>query len=320
VAVNLALGADGGPQGGRDDEPDRQVQLEGDVDHRRLGACIAEIIATRRTIDAVFNADPVEVLRLDDVAVRRSGRTILGPIDWTVRAGERWVVFGPNGSGKTTLLQVVSTYLWPSRGAVAVLGERIGAVDARTLRETIGYAGSGLERAISDDVAALDVVMTARHAALAPWWHRYTDEDRARAQRLLDRMGVGGFADRPFGLLSTGERRRVQIARALMPDPRLLLLDEPAAGLDLGAREAFVEDLEALTRDPALAAIVLVSHHVEEIPAGFGHALVLAEGRAVASGPIGRALASGPLSAAFGLPLVVERSNGRFAARAAGTR
>jgi iron complex transport system ATP-binding protein len=261
--------------------------------------------------------EPAEVLRLEGVAVRRSGRTILGPLDWTVRAGERWVVFGPNGSGKTTLLQVASTYLWPSAGSVSVLGERIGSVDARTLRETIGYAGSALERAIPDDVAALDVVMTARHAALAPWWHRYTDADRARALELLVRLGVGAFANRSFGLLSTGERRRVQIARALMPDPRLLLLDEPGAGLDLGAREALLADLAALSKDPRLAAIVLVSHHVEEIPPGFGHALVLGDGRAVASGPIAVALASEPLSAAFGLPLVVERSDGRFSARGA---
>lgn len=262
--------------------------------------------------------EPAEVLRLDGVAVRRSGRTILGPLDWTVREGERWVVFGPNGSGKTTLLQIASTYLWPSAGSVSVLGERIGAVDARTLRETIGYAGSGLERSISDDVLALDVVMTARHAALAPWWHRYSEEDRIRAGQLLDRMGVGEFADRPFGLLSTGERRRVQIARALMPDPRLLLLDEPGAGLDLGAREALVEDLAAMTRDRSLAAIVLVSHHVEEIPGGFGHALVLGRGRAVASGSIDSALASGPLSVAFGIPLVVDRTDGRFVARGTG--
>jgi len=258
---------------------------------------------------------PAEVLRLDGVTVRRSGRTILGPLDWTVRAGERWIVFGPNGSGKTTLLQVVSTYLWPSTGGVRVLGEAIGAVDARGLRESIGYAGSGLERAIADDIDALDVVMTARHAALAPWWHRYTDADRERAANLLERMGVGDFATRAFGTLSTGERRRVQIARALMPDPRLLLLDEPGAGLDLGARESLVEDLATLARDLALAAIVLVSHHVEEIPAGFGHALVLGAGRAVAAGPIASALASGPLSTAFGRPLMVEHVNGRIAAR-----
>jgi len=264
-----------------------------------------------------LEADTREVLSLANVTVRRAGRTILGPIDWTVGAGERWVVFGPNGSGKTTLLQVASTYLWPSTGTVSVLGQAIGSVDARALRESIGYAGSGLERAIADDVSALDVVMTARHAALAPWWHRYSDADRGRARELLARMGVGDIAERPFGVLSTGERRRVQIARALMPDPRLLLLDEPSAGLDLGARETLVEDLAVLAGDPGLAAIVLVSHHVEEIPAGFGHALVLGAGRAVASGPIEDALASGPLSEAFGRPLVVDHAagNGRFTAR-----
>lgn len=233
-------------------------------------------------------------------------------------AGERWVVFGPNGSGKTTLLQVASTYLWPSAGSVAVLGEAIGSVDSRTLREAIGYAGSGLEKTIRDEVSALDVVMTARHAALAPWWHHYTDEDRDRALDLLARMGVGELADRAFGVLSTGERRRVQIARALMPEPSLLLLDEPSAGLDLGARETLVEDLAALAGDGTLVAIVLVSHHVEEIPAGFGHALVLRAGRAVASGPIEGALSSGPLSEAFGRPLVVERARGRITAHGGG--
>ena len=257
------------------------------------------------------------VLALAGVTVRRAGRAILGPLDWTVSAGERWVVFGPNGSGKTTLLHVASTYLWPSAGTVTVLGQAIGSVDARTLRETIGYAGSGLEKAIADDVSALDVVMTARHAALAPWWHRYTDADRARARELLGRLGVADVAERPFGVLSTGERRRVQIARALMPDPRLLLLDEPSAGLDLGARETLVEDLATLAADAELAAIVLVSHHVEEIPAGFGHGLVLASGRAIAGGAIDEALASGPLSEAFGRPLTVEREpgSGRFTAR-----
>ncbi len=259
-----------------------------------------------------------DVLTLDGVAVRRSGREILGPIDWSVREGERWVVFGPNGSGKTTLLQVASTYLWPSSGTVTILGERIGAVDARQLRERIGYAGSGLERVLSDDVTALDLVMTARHAALGPWWHRYTRGDRERASGLLARLGVGQLADRAFGTLSTGERRRVQIARALMPDPRLLLLDEPGAGLDLGARESLIEDLATLAGDPSLRAIVLVSHHVEEIPAGFEHALVLGSGCAVAAGPIATALASGPLTTAFGRPLVVERANGRFTARGPG--
>jgi iron complex transport system ATP-binding protein len=263
------------------------------------------------------DARPVDappVVELAGVDVRRAGRTILGPIDWTVRRGERWVILGPNGSGKTTLVQVASTWLWPSSGSVRVLGAEIGAVDARELRRRIGYASSSLERQIDDGLTALDVVRTARHAALGPWWHRYSAADRDRALGLLDRLGVVAFAERPFGLLSTGERRRVQIARALMPEPEVLILDEPSASLDLGAREALIRDLDALAADRALAAIALVNHHVEEIPRSFDHALVLAEGRAVSNGPIDRALTGAALSAAFRLPIEVERRDGRYRA------
>jgi iron complex transport system ATP-binding protein len=259
------------------------------------------------------------VIELRGVEVRRSGRSILGPIDWTVRRGERWVVLGPNGSGKTTLAQVASTYLWPSAGAVHVLGAEIGTVDSRELRRRIGYASSALERQIDDGLTALDVVRTARHAALGPWWHRYTDADRKRALGLLVRLGVEAFAERPFGLLSTGERRRVQIARALMPEPDVLILDEPSASLDLGAREALLRDLDALSADANLAAIVLVNHHVEEIPPAFDHALILADGSAVASGPIDGALTSAALREAFRLPIAVERRDGRFRAWLDGT-
>jgi len=254
------------------------------------------------------------ILRLSGVSVRRGGRTILGAIDWSVRAGERWIVFGPNGSGKTTLVHVASTYLWPSSGSVEVLGETIGRVDARELRRRVGYAGAGLESAIDSGLSALDVVMTARHAALGPWWHDYTEADRARAAELLSTIGVGDLVDRPFGLLSTGERRRVQIARALMPDPDLLILDEPASSLDLGAREALVRDLGRLAAAPTPEAIVLVTHHVEEVPRGFDHALVLADGRAVAAGAIDDALTGATLTKAFGLPISLERSDGRFRA------
>ncbi len=254
------------------------------------------------------------VLRLRDVAVRRGGRTILGPLDWDIRAGERWVVIGPNGSGKTTLAHVASTYLWPSAGRVDVLGETIGRVDARELRRRIGYAGSALERDVDPALAALDVVVTARHAALAPWWHSYTDADRSRAASLLDGMGVGGLADRAFGVLSTGERRRVLIARALMPDPDLLILDEPAASLDLGARELLVRDLATLAARASPAAMALVTHHVEEIPAGFSRALVLSAGVVVAAGPIREALTSQHLSTAFGLPIDIDDVDGRLRA------
>ena len=258
------------------------------------------------------------VLDLRDVLVRRGRATLLGPLDWTVRAGERWVIVGPNGSGKTTLLQVASTYLWPSQGAVGVLGEQLGAVDARELRRRIGYASPALAAALPAGLTALEVVTTARHAALGPWWHEYQAADLERAAALLERLGCGPLAARTFGTLSSGERQRVQIARALMPAPDLLLLDEPAAGLDLGAREALIERLDELAADPSLAAIVLVTHHVEEIPAAFTHALVLGAGRAVASGPIEAALSAAALGRAFGLPLVLERRDGRLAARRSG--
>ena len=254
------------------------------------------------------------ILRLSGVSVRRAGRTILGPIDWAVGDGERWVVLGPNGSGKTTLVHVASTYLWPTTGGVEVLGETIGRVDARELRRRVGYAGAGLEAAIDPNLSALDVVMTARHAALGPWWHHYTDADRERAAALLDDIGARGLDDHAFGTLSTGERRRVQIARALMPDPELLILDEPGASLDLGARETLVRDLGRLAARATPRGLVLVTHHVEEIPPGFDHALILSDGRAVASGPIDASLTSKALSDAFGLKIEVERRDGRIRA------
>jgi iron complex transport system ATP-binding protein len=259
-------------------------------------------------------ADPVVQLR--DVVVRRGGSTILGPIDWSVGPGERWVVIGPNGSGKTTLLQVASTVLWPSVGAVSVLGGRIGSVDARELRRRVGYASPALAAAMEPRLTPVDLVVSAREAALAPWWHTFGEADLARARELLDRLGVGGLAERTFGTLSTGERQRVQIARALMPDPDLLLLDEPAAGLDLGAREDLVATLEALARESRPAAVVLVTHHVEEIPGGFGHALLLRAGRTVAGGPVAAALTAEMLSAAFDQPLRLEVGrDGRFHSR-----
>ena len=257
------------------------------------------------------------LIELADVSVIRAGKPILGHLDWAVRTGERWVVLGPNGSGKTTLLSIVSTYLWPSRGRVTILGREMGSVDARELRREIGYASPALAAAFDPELRAIDVVVTARHAALAPWWHEFTDWDRDRALVLLDRMGCAALAGRTFGTLSSGERQRVQIARTLMTDPVLLLLDEPAAGLDLGAREALTSRLSDLADAPEPGAIVLVTHHVEEIPAGFDHALVLAGGRAVAAGPIDDVLTSAVLSEAYELPLRVEASGGRYRAMSA---
>ena len=258
------------------------------------------------------------VLQLGGVGVRRSGRWILSAIDWTVQAGERWVVVGPNGAGKTTLLAIAATYLWPTSGTVEVLGERIGRVDARELRRRVGYVSAALASKIDDDLTALQVVVSARDAALAPWWSRFEEDDRARARDCLARMGCGELAERSFGSLSSGERQRVQVARTIMTSPELLLLDEPAAGLDLGAREALVERLAALAAEPSPAAIVLVTHHLEEIPPGFGHAMLLADGRSVAAGPADSALTAATLSAAYGLALRLDADDGRYHARRAG--
>jgi len=258
-------------------------------------------------------ADPVVAVR--DLVVRRGGRTILGPLDWTVRAGERWVVLGPNGSGKTTLLSVVGLELWPTAGNVDVLGARYGRVDSREHRKRIGTAGSAVEASLRGDLTPVTLVMTARHAATEPWWHVYGEDDRTRARGLLERLGVGRVADHPFGTLSAGERRRTSIARALMPDPDLLLLDEPAASLDLGARETLIADLAVLAGESRPAAIVLVSHHVEEIPRGFSHALILTDGRVVAAGRVDEVLRDDVFSEAFGLPIVIERRDGRAWAR-----
>jgi iron complex transport system ATP-binding protein len=198
-----------------------------------------------------------------------------------------------------------------------VLGARYGRVDSREVRKRIGVAGSAVEGSFRTDLTPVTLVMTARHAATEPWWHVYDDADRTRARSLLDGFGLGGVADHPFGTLSAGERRRASIARALMPDPDLLLLDEPAASLDLGARETLIVDLAGLACRERPAAIVLVSHHVEEIPPGFSHALVLADGRAVAAGPLDEVVRDEVLTRAFGVPIAVERRDGRAWARMA---
>ncbi len=257
-----------------------------------------------------------EVLALEGVGVRIEGRTVLADLDWTVRGGERWALLGPNGSGKTTLVRIASLYLHPTVGEVRVLGRTVGRLDARALRPRIGLASAALDRMVRRDVTARDAVMTARHAALEAWWHHYDDADRARAEALLDRFGVGDRADQAVGTLSSGERQRVLLARTLMTDPELLLLDEPAAGLDLGGREDLVTRLGDLATDPATPPLVLVTHHVDELPPGLTHALVLGPHGPVARGPIGEVLTDDVLSRAFGLPLEVRHHAGRWTARA----
>lgn len=255
------------------------------------------------------------IVDVHDLLVRRAGRPILGPLDLTIRRGERWAVIGANGSGKTTLLSVLGLTLWPTRGTVEVLGSRFGGVDARDLRQQIGLASSAIEGMLRDDLTPVDLVMTARYAATEPWWHEFTEADRARARVLLENLGIVQVADHPFGTLSAGERRRTSIARALMPDPDLLLLDEPAASLDLGARETLLRDLARLAGSARPAAIVLVTHHVEEIPTGFSHCLVLRVGQAVAAGPIAAVLTDDVMSHGFDMPIGVTHRNGRAWAR-----
>jgi iron complex transport system ATP-binding protein len=251
------------------------------------------------------------IVGVEGLVVRRSDRDILGPLDLAIRDGERWVVIGPNGSGKTTLLAVLGLTLWPTGGVVRVLGDQFGKVDSRELRRRIGLASSAIEGQLRPDLTSVDLVMTARHAATEPWWHVFTDADRQRARALLDELGLAGVADHPFGTLSAGERRRTSIARALMPDPDVLLLDEPAASLDLGAREALLRDLTVLAARERPAALVLVTHHVEEIPPGFTHAIALRAGQIVGSGAIDDVITGKVLTATFQQPIAVDRRNGR---------
>lgn len=255
------------------------------------------------------------VIGLRGVSVVRSGQHLLDSIDWQVRTGERWVVLGPNGSGKTTLISVASTYLWPSTGSVEILGETVGSVDVRELRQRIGIVSASIEARIPTSLRARDVVLAGYNGSIAPWWDRHGKAERQKAARLLDQVDCAAVADRRFELLSSGERQRVQIARALMLDPRMLLLDEPAAGLDLAARERLAELIARLNADTLLAATVVVTHHVEEIAPGTSHALVMRAGRIVGIGPIETTLTSETLSRAFDFPLEVSRLDGRFTAR-----
>jgi iron complex transport system ATP-binding protein len=260
-----------------------------------------------------------DVLSLRGVSVLRDGATLLDAVDWEVEEGDRWVVLGPNGAGKTTLLQVAAANLFPSRGEATILGDRLGAVDVFELRPRIGLSSAALADRLPGRETVRDVVLTASYAVVGRWRERYESLDADRADELLTALGVAHLAHRRFGTLSEGERKRVQIARALMTDPELMLLDEPAAGLDLGGREDLVARLGAIANDLDAPALVLVTHHVEEIPPGFTHVLLLRAGRVVASGPLERTLTTEALTATFGLSLDLVRSGPRWAARATGT-
>ena len=259
---------------------------------------------------------PAAAIALHDVRVRRDGVPVLGGIDWRVEDGDRWVVLGPNGSGKTTLLQVAAARLWPTSGSVEVLGARLGEVDVRTLRPRVALVSGAVTRQLRADLPARDVVASGRHGALETWWNRYTAEDWERADALLARGGVGELGDRPFGVISEGERQQVLLARALMSDPELMLLDEPFAGLDLGARERLLLHLSTLAADPGSPPIVLVTHHCEEIPPGFTHSALVRRGVLVASGPLSDVVTSEHVSACFEVPVTVGCTDRRWWSRA----
>ena len=256
-------------------------------------------------------------LEFTDVVVRREGRNIIDHVTWQVDDDQRWVILGPNGAGKTTLLQLADTLMHPTSGTVTVLGETLGRTDVFEVRPRIGFASSAMAKRVPRDETVLNTVLTAAYSVLGRWNENYEDIDERRALRVLGDWRLEHLADRTFGTLSDGEQKRVQIARAVMTDPELLLLDEPTASLDLGSREELLALLSGYASSPTTPAMLMVTHHVEEIPVGFTHVLLMREGRIVAAGPVAETLTAESLTETFGMPIVLSSEDGRYAARAA---
>lgn len=256
------------------------------------------------------------VLTVTAATVRRGGKEILQKLDWSVNEGERWVIFGPNGAGKTTLVQLISGYLHPTFGKVEILGETLGEINLADLRPLIGLASAALDQKIPSNARVFDVVRTAAYGKTATWREEYEAEDDARAKYLMHLLGVETLLDRKYSSLSSGEMKRVGIARALMPNPEILILDEPASGLDLGGREQLLSALTALAKDPNAPALVLVTHHVEEIPPEFTHALLLKQGQEYAQGKITDIFTSEKISGLFDFPIEIKNVAQRFTANA----
>lgn len=262
----------------------------------------------------MFAVPAAHVLSLENINLIRDGRTILQNINWQVSSGERWVILGPNGSGKTSLCRLASFYLHPTSGHLDLLGERFGRTDIRTLRTHLGITSQAISDLMRPELTAKQIVMTGRHAALSPWWHEYTNADESRALSLLTRFGCDTLSESRYGTLSAGERQRVLIARALMGQPSLLILDEPTAGLDLAGREQLVTMLAGVANANDVAGVLLVTHHVDEIPPGFTHVLLMAHGKVRGAGPIHSTLTAPSLSRCFGIELNLEYRNGRWLA------
>ena len=273
-------------------------------------------ISHNRALGEVSFTPMRPILELSNISVQRGDRVILGPLDWQVLEGQRWVILGPNGAGKTTLLQLCSSLIHPTSGEVKILGQALGKTDVFELRTRIGLTSSKLVEQLPGDELVIDVVLTAAYAMLGRWQEKYDLWDESRAMALLTALGVRELGGREFGSLSDGEKKRVQIARSLMADPELLLLDEPASSLDLGGREDLLKRIEAFASDVLAPATVIVTHHIEEIPSGTTHALLLKEGRTIAQGVIESVINDVNLSTAYGLPITVQSQGGRFFARA----
>ena len=254
----------------------------------------------------------IPVIRLEEVSVSRGGKNILGPITWEVYEGERWVILGPNGAGKTTLFSLCSTQIHPTKGILEILGERLGAVDVFELRPRIGIVGTYVSTSLPDEERVIDVVLTGAYAILGRWQEAYELWDESRAVALLTIMGVRELAERKYFTLSDGEKKRVLIARSLMANPELVLLDEPAAGLDLGGREDLLKRLDSLAEDPNAPVTLIITHHIEEIPSGTTHILLLKDGLPVASGPINTVLNSENLTKAYDLEIELQVINNRY--------
>lgn len=277
-------------------------------------------MAVEESEDEVETSDPDLLIDFAEVTLRRNGRLLVGPVTWSVELDERWVVLGPNGAGKTSLLRIAAAMEHPSSGTAWVLGERLGRVDMSELRSRIGLSSAALSQRVPDDEIVRDLVVSAGYSVLGRWRERYEELDYHRALDMLESVGAEHLAERTYGTLSEGERKRVVIARALMTDPELLLLDEPAAGLDLGGREELVARLTDLADDPDAPAMVLVTHHVEEIPPGFSHGMILSEGGVVAAGLLSDVLTAENLSQAFGQSISLDYIDGRYFARRTRTR
>tara|TARA_B100000700_G_C15037354_1_gene853444 strand:+ start:1839 stop:2633 length:795 start_codon:yes stop_codon:yes gene_type:complete len=258
---------------------------------------------------------PENILKLSDVNLTRNRKHLLRDLNFEVLSNQNWVILGPNGCGKTSLLKIASMFEHPSSGSVTLLEHTLGTCDIRSIRHLVGFTGHGISQLLRPDLLTEDVVITAKHGALEPWWHTYSSEDKLKAHDHMETLGINHLAKQRFGTLSTGEKQRALLARSLMSDPKLLLLDEPASGLDLPSREELMQSLSALVSESSSPPVVMVTHHVEEIPKGFSHILFLKEGSTMESGPISEKLNSKNLSKCFGIDLDIREFNGRWSAQ-----